>query len=148
MTKKKVFFIGIPTLLLLLLIGVSSLNKGYYLLWAWIDKNIILVLWGVSELTTLHLPLDTYLQTSLPIVHVAAFILYFLWIGRCIKPSVKVLGNRIHHYHLGVAAILLGMFLLFGDEYCQEAGLGLLVGGVTFVVIDLKDFYKHLRRRF
>ncbi len=133
--------------LLLLFLTIGYFRNGYPL-WMWFEGDLIVIFWGEVTLIKLVSPLNTHLHTALPVIPALALVSYLVVLGRLLKVRVFIGKRRIHHYHAGLASSGLGTFLSsLGGLVSQGLGLSLLVGGLTFVAIDLKDFKASLMRR-
>lgn len=155
---------GLATLLLFIFLAVCVVLdhqgvRSHYLLWLCFNLDSLSIYWPNDldpHLFKISLPFSTFLDTGVPLMPLTLVIVYLQKLGGYLKLNPTHFRNhRIHHYHVGILNILVGIllislktgitpFLLNGKEtnpmeITQSLGICLLMGGIAFILLDSKD---------
>lgn len=126
-----------------------------------LDHNV-LTLFGMGwrKIFYVRLPFDTRIVGYVPLIPLSAIMIYFVCAGLYLNLRIYLRGHRVHHYHIGLLATIIGLLLLFfkGESttiilcgnvttltgILQNLGMSSVIGGLLFVIFDGKDLKKTL----
>ena len=162
--KRDYMKIGLATILFsIFLIGCVILDYqevgSHYLLWLSFKQDSLSIYWPKNPshvLPRISLPFSIPLDTMVPLIPLIISIIYVVKIGHYLDLNpFHFCGRRIHHYHVGLLIILVGLILtsfqtgtstilLNGKEtnpteISQGLGLCSLISGIVFIILDSND---------
>lgn len=161
--KRDYVKVGLATLLLFIFLVVGVILdhqeiRSHYLFWLCFKQDSLAIYWPKTTfLVRISLPFSTPLDTMVPLIPLTIVIVYLEKIGQYLKLNpFHFRGRRIHHYHVGILIILVGIILfslktgvttilLNGKEtnpveISQGLGFCFLIGGSAFIILDSNDF--------
>ena len=171
MKKGRALF-GFTTFLLVFYLLISIILYSildHYFLWMHLDHNVLTIfgMGGWRKIVYVRLPFNTLIVGYVPLIPLSAIMIYFVGAGLYLNLRIYLRGHRIHHYHIGLLATIVGFLLLFlkGEpttiitlcgkvttlsETLQNMGMSCVIGGLLFVIFDgkdLKETFNSLRKR-
>ena len=134
-------------------------RSSHYLLWLRVEGEFVSVFWPSNPHPIslgITLPFTMQLDTWVPLVPVTVIMVYLELMSRSLQLyPVHLKNRRIHHYHVGLFFIGVGLILitmntgtvpfLFNGkqtnptEFSQGLALSFVLGGTLLTILDGKD---------